>query len=169
MRKGFNRTIQQKDLFPVEDDMTSNKPKSRDEHSWEKSNKHRPCALFWSTLKTTRFQLAACIFRRLCVIGFRFAQPFLLSRTVNFVNSKGDSNNVGWGLTGAFGLVFAGMAVSNGSYYHMTFRFITSVRGSLVGMIYAKTVDLSIISLDESAAITLMSNDVDELFQFACL
>lgn len=52
-----------------------------------------------------------------------------------------------------------GMAVASGAYYHMTFRFVTAVRGSLVGLIYVKTVDLSVTALDESAAITLMSND----------
>ena len=46
----------------------------------------------------------------------------------------------------------------------MTFRFTTVVRGTLVSMICAKTLDLSITSLDESAAMTLMSNDTGELF-----
>jgi hypothetical protein len=41
----------------------------------------------------------------------------------------------------------------------MAFRSATAVRATLVSMIYAKTVDLSITSLDESAAVTLMSND----------
>lgn len=73
-----------------------------------------------------------------------------------------ESDRIGWGLTGAFGIVFAGMAVASGAYYHMSYRFVTVVRGSLVSMIYAKTVDLSVISLGESAAITLMSNDTGE-------
>jgi ABC-type multidrug transport system fused ATPase/permease subunit len=37
------------------------------------------------------------------------------------------------------------------------------VRGSLVNAIYAQTIDLSITSLDESAAVTLMSSDVDRI------
>jgi ATP-binding cassette subfamily C (CFTR/MRP) protein 1 len=41
----------------------------------------------------------------------------------------------------------------------MTYRFVTSVRGTLVSMIYAKTIDLSITALDESAAVTLMASD----------
>ena len=62
-------------------------------------------------------------------------------------------------MTGAFGLVFLGLAVFNGAYYHMAYRFNTAVRGSLVSLIYAKTVDLSITALDESVAVTLMAND----------
>ncbi|KIM99556.1 hypothetical protein OIDMADRAFT_125496 [Oidiodendron maius Zn] len=72
---------------------------------------------------------------------------------------------IGWGLTAAFGIVFIGLAVANGSYYHMTYRFVTSVRGTLVSMIYAKTIDLSITALDESAAVTLMASDTETICQ----
>lgn len=41
----------------------------------------------------------------------------------------------------------------------MAYRFVTSVRGTLVSMIYTKTIDLSITALDESAAVTLMASD----------
>ena len=41
----------------------------------------------------------------------------------------------------------------------MTYRFVTSIRGILVSMIYTKTVDLSVTALDESAAVTLMASD----------
>ena len=95
------------------------------------------------------------------MIGFRYAQPFLLARTINFVSSNA-SDNIGWGLTGAFLIVFLGMAVANAIYYHKCYRFITSLRGCLVTMIYTKTLDLSITALDESAAITLMSNDTGD-------
>jgi ATP-binding cassette, subfamily C (CFTR/MRP), member 1 len=44
----------------------------------------------------------------------------------------------------------------------MSYRFITSIRGTLVGMIYAKTMDLSITALDESVAVTLMASDTGE-------
>jgi hypothetical protein len=159
MRMGYSRVVRDVDLFPIDDDMSSGVLSRCAQVSWDGANKARSHALFWSTLKATRYQMALCIFPRLCVVGFRFAQPFLISRTVNFVDSIEESDNIGWGLTAAFVVVFVGKAVSSALYYHMTYRFITSVRGSLVGMIYRKTVNLSVISLDESAAITLMSND----------
>ncbi|EDN98254.1 hypothetical protein SS1G_13112 [Sclerotinia sclerotiorum 1980 UF-70] len=74
-------------------------------------------------------------------------------------------NTSGWALTGAFGIVFLGLAVSSGTYYHMAYRFNTAVRGSLVSLIYAKTVDLSITALDESVAVTLMANDTGAICQ----
>ena len=42
-------------------------------------------------------------------------------------------------------------------------QVVTSFRGSLVGMIYSKTVDLSITAIDESAAVTLMSTDTETI------
>jgi ATP-binding cassette subfamily C (CFTR/MRP) protein 1 len=126
---------------------------------WVITDKTHQRALLWSTLKASRGALAYCIFPRICLIGFRYAQPFLLSRTVDFANSPDEPDSIGWGLTAAFGLVFTGLAIANGSYYHMIYRFVTSVRGILVSMIYTKTVDLSITALNESAAVTLMASD----------
>ena len=159
MTTGFRRVIREEELFPVEDGTSSVVLKKRAEDLWSKADKSRPHALFWSTLNSNRKKLALGIIPRLCLIGFRYSQPFLLSRTVDFVNSKQQSDDIGWGLTGAFFLVFLGMAITTAAYYHMCYRFVTAVRGTLVSMIYAKTVDLSVTALDESAAITLMSND----------
>jgi ATP-binding cassette subfamily C (CFTR/MRP) protein 1 len=145
MRTGYVRVINNQDLYPIDYDMSSVVLNDRAQKAWTSAEKGDVRALLWSTLKASRGSLAFCIFPRVCLIGFRYAQPFLLS--------------IGWGLTAAFGLVFLGLAVASGSYYHMTYRFVTSIRGILVNMIYTKTLDLSITALDESAAVTLMAND----------
>jgi ATP-binding cassette, subfamily C (CFTR/MRP), member 1 len=46
-------------------------------------------------------------------------------------------------------------------YTHHTYRLITSVRGGLVALIFAKVVDLEAATAKDSAAVTLMSTDVD--------
>ncbi|KAE9371145.1 putative multidrug resistance-associated protein [Stipitochalara longipes BDJ] len=162
MSTGFKRVIREEDLFTIEEDMSSSVLRKRGQKLWSTANKSISNALFWSTLNSTRRQFVICIFPRLCLIAFRYAQPFLLSRTADFVKSK-DAKNIGWGLTGAFGIVFLGSAVADVLYSHMTFRFTTAIRGTLVSMIYEKTVDLSITALDESAAITLMSSDTETI------
>lgn len=159
MRTGFRRVLSNEDLYPIDDNMTSKVLLNRGQESWEKTNKSRPRALFWSTMWAAKSAFAYAIFPRVCLIGFRYAQPFLLSRTVNFASNPKEPESIGWGLTGAFGLVFLGLAVATGSYYHMNYRFVTTVRGTLVSLIYAKTMDLSITALDESVAVTLMAND----------
>ncbi|KUJ07957.1 putative ATP-binding cassette transporter [Mollisia scopiformis] len=165
MRTGFTRVLSNEDLYPIDDSMTSRFLNHRAHVSWTAADKSRRWALMWATLKATRSPLLYCIFPRLCMIGFQYAQPFLLFRTVNFANNPDEPDSIGWGLTAAFGLVFLGLAISNGAYYHMCYRFVTTVRGSLVSLVYAKTIDLNITALDESVAVTLMSNDTEAICQ----
>ncbi|KAJ5901474.1 hypothetical protein N7495_002002 [Penicillium taxi] len=49
----------------------------------------------------------------------------------------------------------------------MTYRFVTSIRGSLCNLIYTKTLDLSSTALDESVAVSLMSTDTESICQSA--
>lgn len=63
----------------------------------------------------------------------------------------------------AFGLTFAGMAISTSVYKYYTTRLNTCVRGELVTMIYTNTMTLSIGSLEENKALTLMSTDVETI------
>lgn len=159
MTSGFHKVLNNEDLYPIDDEMSSEVLHNSAQQTWNKCNKDQSLALFWSTLKANRWAMCYCIFPRICLTAFRYAQPFLISRTVNFANSPEEPDSIGWGLTAAFGLVFLGLAISNGAYYHMAYRFVTSVRGSLVTLVYSKTMDLSITELDESIAMTLMSND----------
>jgi ATP-binding cassette, subfamily C (CFTR/MRP), member 1 len=48
-------------------------------------------------------------------------------------------------------------------YSHRNYRFITMLRGSLVAAIYRKTTEISLTALDNSAAVTLMSTDVERI------
>lgn len=78
-----------------------------------------------------------------------------------FASNPSEPDRIGWGLTAALFLVLLGLAVSKGFYYHMTYRLVTRVRGGLVSIIYAKTVDVSVTALNESVAMTLMSSDME--------
>ena len=156
------------DLYPIDDDMTSSVLLFRADGAWKSANQERSQALLWAMIRANVVAFLYCVFPRVCMMGFRYAQPFLLERSIEFANNPEDPDRVGWALTAAFGLVFLGLAISSGSYYHMNYRFVTSTRGSLVSLIYAKTMDLSITALDESVAVTLMSNDTGKLRGDSC-
>jgi ATP-binding cassette subfamily C (CFTR/MRP) protein 1 len=163
MTSGFSRLLSNSDLYPIDSQMSAATLKSEMQRSWaagsSPANKGQPRVLFWAMLWANRWALGYCVLPRLVQLAFRYTQPFLLARTVAFASDQSQPERIGWGLTGAFFLVFLGLAVSNGFYYHMCYRFVASVRGALVSIIYTKTVDLSITALDESAAVTLMSSD----------
>jgi ABC-type multidrug transport system fused ATPase/permease subunit len=163
MTTGFRRLLQNNDLYPVDREMSSAVLRGKMQQAWDASPKEGSRALFWAVLRANIKPLLVCIVPRLSQSAFRYAQPFLLSRTISFANDLSQSEDIGWGLTGAFFFVLLGLALSNGWYYHMTYRMMTSVRGSLISIIYAKTVDLSITALDDSVAVTLMSSDTQAI------
>ena len=77
----------------------------------EKPGKH---SLLVTTAKSFRWSILAGVFPRLCMTGFTYAQPFLINTLINYIESS-DPNvdkNYGYGLIGAYVLVFFGGAVS---------------------------------------------------------
>lgn len=53
--------------------------------------------------------------------------------------------------------------ISGAKAQHKAYRVITMIRGTLVNLVYQRTLELSTSSLDESKAVTLMSADVERI------
>ncbi|KAJ5280064.1 hypothetical protein N7478_005436 [Penicillium angulare] len=163
MTSGFSRVLRNQDLYPIDSDMRSEVLQRQMKDSWKKASQGKSRALFWALMRANLKGLFYCVVPRLCQIAFRYTQPFLLTRTIDFASDTSQPDSVGWGLTGAFFITLLGVAISNGMYYHMAYRLVTSARGCLVSIIFAKTLDLSVTALDESVAVTLMSTDVQSI------
>ncbi|PLB43601.1 P-loop containing nucleoside triphosphate hydrolase protein [Aspergillus steynii IBT 23096] len=165
MKIGFDRFITYQDLYPIDDNLAAKSLLTKIENAWNSANQAKNNSLFWLTLWTTKSAFISGIFARVCLIAFKYTQPFLIERTVGFGSDLSQPESIGWGLTGAWFLVFVGLAISTGAFYHATYRLVTSVRGSLVSLVYSKTLDLSVTALDESVAVTLMSTDSENICQ----
>ena len=111
-------------------------------------------------VKTLKWQLLAVVVPRLCLLGFTISQPLVLNRFLSFLQDPTQSNNIGYGLIAAYGLVYLGIALSSSFYRHQSYRTVTMLRGILVSAIFARSTDLSTADVDNSAAVTLMSTDV---------
>ena len=123
-------------------------------------------ALIWACTKCLRWPLLAVVPARVCLIGFNYAQPFLISRMIHFVSEPRDSSkyyNQSLGLIAAAAVIYIGVAVSTVRYMHQVYRSITMLRGGLVGLIFSKTLVLRDGVYDESAAVTHMSTDIDRI------
>ena len=61
-----------------------------------------------------RWQIISSVFSRLCLIGFNYAQPFLIAQAIAYVGRPTDAlnRNYGYGLIGATALIYVGIAVS---------------------------------------------------------
>lgn len=60
-----------------------------------------------------RWNLLAVVFPRLCIIGFTFAQPFLITAAIQYLEAPDstENKNHGYGLIGAAFLIYLGLAV----------------------------------------------------------
>jgi len=72
-----------------------------------------PYSLFTTTLRRLKWPVLAVVPPRLCLIGFNFCQPFLINRAVTFSQEAvtRQTTNIGYGLIGAYVIVFVGIAV----------------------------------------------------------
>ncbi|GAB7352459.1 hypothetical protein MBLNU459_g2868t1 [Dothideomycetes sp. NU459] len=110
-------------------------------------------------------QFMLVLFPRLCLVGFTFAQPFLISRILNFLGQRDNegTQNQAYGLIASTALIYTGIAISYLLSSHNLYRLITMFRGAAVSLIYNHTLNLREGTYDRSAAVTLMSNDVDQI------
>jgi ABC-type multidrug transport system fused ATPase/permease subunit len=102
---------------------------------------------------------------RLAFSGFKFCQPLLINTTLKYL-SEGDGpghKNIGYGLIGAAALVYSMIAVSNGFYSYWNTKALYQTRGCLSAAIYRKTVTTKLTAADDSAALTLMSTDIERI------
>ncbi|RFU31112.1 hypothetical protein B7463_g5220, partial [Scytalidium lignicola] len=161
---GSKKVLSSEDLFKIDEALDSTSIGTAVEASW-KNNKKTKHALIFSIVKTLRWPLISIIFPRLCVIALALAQPFLIQRALKFVSEPvtPESTNIGYGLIGAYGLVYIGNAIMTGWYEHKVYRAITMIRGGMIYLIYNKMIDLKIGNVSESAAMTLMSTDVEQI------
>lgn len=52
------------------------------------------------------------VLARLCMTAFTYTQPLLLERVIDYVNDPKSSDDIGYGLIGAYSIVYTGLAVS---------------------------------------------------------
>lgn len=78
------------------------------------ANKNGNHSLLLTMFKTLKWPLLAVVPPRACLILLLFCQPILLGRAMELstANVTDESTNVGYGLIGAYVLVYVGMAVN---------------------------------------------------------
>ncbi|KAL2059858.1 hypothetical protein VTL71DRAFT_10013 [Oculimacula yallundae] len=165
LTNGFKNILSAEDIFPINESLSSCKL-TNDLHSrWEKCNQKNKNALMIQVLIGFRWTVISIIFPRLCFVGLSVAQPFLINEAIEFVQAAdGEENmNNGYGLIGAYAFVYVGTAVVTGWYQHLAYRLMAMIRGGLIGMIYRKITTLKSANINDSAAMTLMGTDVEQI------
>ncbi|KAI7229242.1 multidrug resistance-like protein [Hortaea werneckii] len=161
---GRTKPLQQQDLYTLNAEINSGELHRtfRNQLLARVSKKYR---LIRALLSTLKWQFAMAILPRVLLIALKFSQPFLLDRLLTLLNSgeSATSSRQALGMILAFALVYLGIAVVKGRYWHRTFATITMIRGLLFGAICEKSLQLSNYETSKQSAITLISADTESI------
>ncbi|PVH81871.1 hypothetical protein DL98DRAFT_457694 [Cadophora sp. DSE1049] len=165
LRRGSRQTLSLNDLFALDKHLISKHLQSLLEVTWMKVSVRGPHTLFWTTSRALKRPLLSAVIPRLGLMAFNFCQPFLLQRAIELSQQPvtAASTNIGYGLIGAYFLVYTGIAVTTGQFQHLTYRVITMIRGGLISLLYRKATELSITATDPSSSMILMSADIERI------
>ncbi|CAK38280.1 uncharacterized protein An03g04880 [Aspergillus niger] len=160
---GFKQSVSLEELPYLDRALSANELHRKFSAHWASMPKTYENALAYCAVRAFRAPVFYSFLSRLMRIGLDYTQPFLITRLTIYVGQKIPSKDDGYGLIGAFALVFILKGVMNCLYEHYIFRLITQIRGALVSVIYDKTLELKYDEYSDSAALTLMSNDIDNI------
>ncbi|GAB1316858.1 hypothetical protein MFIFM68171_07068 [Madurella fahalii] len=126
-----------------------------------------PHRLHLTTFSVLKWPIIQTLFPRACLTALMFCQPFLINRTIRLSQEAitEETTQAGYGLIGAYLLVYVGITVSMGQYQHRTFHTIAILRGGLISLIYHKTSALQLKNVDPASSMTLISADMERIVQ----
>lgn len=166
MVKGSRNLLFPDDLYELSDKMTADHLAMSYIKHWQKAKDTRKYAAMLNTAKTLKWQLLAVIPPRIALLALTICQPILIQELLSYLSAPEatTSKSVGYGLIGAYALVYTGSAIATGFYWYFQYRFLTMVRGCLVSAISWRTARLNFLAAsDPKAAVTLMSTDVERI------
>ncbi|KAK6611684.1 ABC transporter [Botrytis cinerea] len=165
IQNGHRNLLSLGDLFDIDQALSSSSLETKMQNAWQKQSRNGKYSLLFAILTSLKVSLLTLVFPRLCLIGFKFSQPLLINRAISLIeNPETPGNqNIGYALIGATALIYLGLAISTAQYQHQIFRVITMIRGGLVCIIYNVTLALDAHSAGDSAAVTLMSTDIERI------
>ncbi|KAI8221422.1 ABC transporter atnG [Colletotrichum sp. SAR 10_99] len=158
---GYRNILKLEDLYPLD-------PKLASEPLYKKLA-DAPGALFSTWLRVFAGPMSAAVVPKLFQIGFNYAQPLLIQQAIELAGlpQTREYRNRGFGLIGAYVLVYTGIAVSTGQYEWRTHRTAAMLRGSTTALIYQKALRLDLTSpnVSPAGALTLVGTDSEQISQ----
>ncbi|GAW26730.1 putative ABC multidrug [Rosellinia necatrix] len=161
--KGYRGRLTDADLRIIDGDLSAEvlEPKFKRLLSAKKFGRY---GLVRLTFESLGLYSLAPVPPRLALGAFTFAQPFLASALIDFLDRGGNApKSHGYGLIGASFLVYTGIAISTGWYYYMTYKMAIKVKGGLITAISHKLLKVKQEKGVESTVLTLMIADIQRI------
>ncbi|TIA79218.1 multidrug resistance-like protein [Aureobasidium pullulans] len=160
--KGARHLLKPEDLYDISEDVASERLSKRFAEEWERQSKTAPADLKKVIFQLLKWPILVPIVPRLALLALTLCQPLLLKRLLDYLNnSDTESVNIGYGIIGAYLIVYVGLATTSAIYWHRHYRFLSMLRGTLITAVYGKAINLSTVEKDNKASLTLMSTDVE--------
>ena len=166
LMRGYKKLLTLDDLFPLDQTMaTEVLGKRLEAHLEAHPTRGQKFGLTKVMAKVLAVPLLLPIAPRIALLGFSFCQPFLINSVLLYLELPASerSSNLGYGLIGATIIIYPGIAISTAFYRYFQERALWMARGALASAIYKKTTQSKISSADDSAALTLMSTDIERI------
>ncbi|KAK1986922.1 P-loop containing nucleoside triphosphate hydrolase protein [Colletotrichum cereale] len=169
--KGYRNVLIGGNLPPIDSKLSSRVLREQALQAWDLRDRPEQKMTLPKVLAQSMLpHFLAPIIPRLVLIGFRYAQPVLISITIRFMN---DAPNARFDSTSSVVLlalfVYVGLAIFRTVYAHSLNRLKTMIRGAVVGLIHTKALSQRGTSYDDGIAVTLMSTDAASVGQSAQL
>ncbi|KAI0459697.1 putative ATP-binding cassette transporter [Xylaria acuta] len=161
--KGYRQQLTDSDLRIIDTNLkaTQVEPKFDRLLAAKKFGRH---GLIRLTFRSLGLYALAPVIPRLSLSAFTFAQPFLASSLIDFLDrDRNSSDNDGYGLIGASFLVYTGIAVCTGWYYYLNYKVATKVRSGLIMALGHKMLKMKQEKGIESRVLTMMIGDLQRV------
>ena len=103
------------------------------------------------------------------MIAVTLTQPLLLRRLLIFVADPEAPSSTGYGLIGAFAILYCLTAIFNAWYAHTANKFALSLREVLVSAVYDRIYSAKACVLDEGQITTFINVDMEHVIQGALI
>jgi len=115
---GFKTMLSIDSMYTTDRELGSERLEVGLKKVWEMKEKKGRYDLLFCLIQSLKFPILLGVFPRICLSGFKFAQPFLIHRVINYVSAEDhlETKNSGYGLIGATAIIYIGISVSSSGY-----------------------------------------------------
>ncbi|KXJ97331.1 putative ABC multidrug transporter [Microdochium bolleyi] len=163
---GYGKILQIRDLYPLDRTLAADHAQNllRPHLAVEKLKGHK-YGLIRVLCRSLSTYLLLPIPFRLAMMAFTLCQPLFIEALLTHLSrpETAFTKHEGYGLIGASGLIYLGIAMSTAFYWYFQFRMLTALRSCLVSSIYKQATAVQITTSDDGAALTLMSADIERI------
>ncbi|KAI5460736.1 multidrug resistance-associated protein [Mariannaea sp. PMI_226] len=165
--RGYKKLLTDDDLLPLGQTMSTKALGQKlDMYLEAHPTRGRKGGLTMALSRILAVPLLLPVAPRLALLGFTFSQPFLIHAVLSYLVSTvtgSENKHSGYGLIGATIFIYLGIAFSTALQRYLHERTMWMARGALAHSVYRKAMQLKISNADDSAALTLMSTDIERI------